>query len=75
MPFNNITNKHFDGGDYPEAMSRALAAIDVESIRARQKSGEPGRAPHRRRHVDLLRTGGAWHVRVFRLGHSDGAGP
>jgi carbon-monoxide dehydrogenase large subunit len=41
MPFNNITNKHFDSGDYPEAMSRALAAIDVASIRARQKSGEP----------------------------------
>src|SRR5712675_953093 len=41
MPFNNITNKHFDSGDYPEAMSRALAAIDVEGVRARQKSGEP----------------------------------
>jgi carbon-monoxide dehydrogenase large subunit len=40
MPFNNITNKHFDSGDYPEAMTRALAAIDVESIRARQKAGE-----------------------------------
>ncbi len=41
MPFNNITNKHFDSGDYPEAMSRALAAIDVEAVRARQKAGEP----------------------------------
>jgi carbon-monoxide dehydrogenase large subunit len=41
MPFNNITNKHFDSGDYPEAMSRALAAIDVVGIRARQKAGEP----------------------------------
>jgi aerobic carbon-monoxide dehydrogenase large subunit len=41
MPFNNITNKHFDSGDYPEAMSRALAAIDVAGIRARQKAGEP----------------------------------
>jgi carbon-monoxide dehydrogenase large subunit len=41
MPFNNITNKHFDSGDYPEAMSRALAAIDVEAVRTRQKSGEP----------------------------------
>jgi carbon-monoxide dehydrogenase large subunit len=41
MPFDNITNKHFDSGDYPEAMSRALAAIDVEGIRARQKAGEP----------------------------------
>jgi aerobic carbon-monoxide dehydrogenase large subunit len=41
MPFNNITNKHFDSGDYPEAMSRALAAIDVDAIRARQTAGEP----------------------------------
>jgi carbon-monoxide dehydrogenase large subunit len=41
MPFNNITNKHFDSGDYPEAMSRALAAIDVAGIRVRQKAGEP----------------------------------
>ncbi len=41
MPFDNITNKHFDSGDYPEAMTRALAAIDVEGIRARQQAGEP----------------------------------
>ncbi len=40
MPFNNITNKHFDSGDYPEAMSRALAAIDVAGVRARQQAGE-----------------------------------
>jgi carbon-monoxide dehydrogenase large subunit len=41
MPFNNITNKHFDSGDYPEAVSRALAALDVKSVRTRQQSGEP----------------------------------
>ena len=41
MPFDNITNKHFDGGDYPEALRRALAAIDVEAVRARQRAGEP----------------------------------
>ena len=40
MPFNNITNKHFDSGDYPEAMRRALALIDIEAIRARQRKGE-----------------------------------
>src|SRR3989442_5715056 len=40
MPFNNITNKHFDSGDYPEAMRRALASIDVEGVRARQRTGE-----------------------------------
>ncbi|MEP9355771.1 xanthine dehydrogenase family protein molybdopterin-binding subunit [Xanthobacter sp. KR7-65] len=41
MPFDNITNKHFDSGDYPEAVERALAAIDVAGIRARQRAGEP----------------------------------
>jgi aerobic carbon-monoxide dehydrogenase large subunit len=41
MPFDNITKKHFDSGDYPEALRRALAMIDLEGIRARQKRGEP----------------------------------
>jgi carbon-monoxide dehydrogenase large subunit len=36
MPFDNITNKHFDSGDYPEALRRAAAAIDVPGLRARQ---------------------------------------
>ena len=41
MPFDNITNKHFDSGDYPEALRRALAAVDLKSVRERQKRGEP----------------------------------
>lgn len=41
MPFDNITRKHFDSGDYPEALRRAVAAIDLGAIRARQKRGEP----------------------------------
>jgi carbon-monoxide dehydrogenase large subunit len=40
MPFENITRKHFDSGDYPEALKQALAAINVEGVRARQKAGE-----------------------------------
>ncbi len=40
MPFDNITKKHFDSGDYPEAMRRALAMIDVAAVRARQRRGE-----------------------------------
>lgn len=40
MPFDNITRKHFDSGDYPQALRRALAAIDVPAIRARQQRGE-----------------------------------
>ncbi len=41
MPFDNITNKHFDSGDYPEALTRALRMIDVDGVRARQAAGEP----------------------------------
>ena len=42
MPFTNITNKFFDSGDYPEALRRAVEAIDVNGIRAEQK-GQGGR--------------------------------
>ena len=41
MPFDNITNKHFDSGDYPQSLERALAAVDIAAIRARQQRGEP----------------------------------
>jgi carbon-monoxide dehydrogenase large subunit len=41
MPFDNITKKHFDSGDYPEALRRAIAAIDVASLRERQRKREP----------------------------------
>ncbi len=41
MPFDNITAKHFDSGDYPEALRRAAANIDLESLRQRQARGEP----------------------------------
>ncbi len=40
MPFDNITNKHFDSGDYPEALKRALDIIDPDKVRARQQAGE-----------------------------------
>jgi carbon-monoxide dehydrogenase large subunit len=41
MPFDNVVNKHFDSGDYPQCMRRAVAAIDVEGVRRRQKRDEP----------------------------------
>jgi aerobic carbon-monoxide dehydrogenase large subunit len=43
MPFDNITNKHFDSGDYPQSLNRAVAAIDVAGVRARQKRAEADR--------------------------------
>jgi carbon-monoxide dehydrogenase large subunit len=40
MPFNNITKKHFDSGDYPQSLRRAVSAIDLNAVRARQRRGE-----------------------------------
>lgn len=41
MPFDNIAGRHFDSGDYPEALRRAIGMIDLEGVRARQKAHEP----------------------------------
>ncbi len=40
MPYRNLVGKVFDSGDYPEALRRAAAAIDVPAVRARQAAGE-----------------------------------
>jgi len=40
MPFDNITAKHFDSGDYPEALRRAAVNIDLERVRERQTRAE-----------------------------------
>ena len=40
MPFVNITKKIFDSGDYVQCLERAVAAIDVNAVRARQARGE-----------------------------------
>jgi aerobic carbon-monoxide dehydrogenase large subunit len=37
MPFDNITKRHFDSGDYPEALRRAISAIDLDRVRQRQQ--------------------------------------
>ena len=41
MPFDNITGKHFDSGDYPQSLRRAVAGIDLAAVRRRQLQGEP----------------------------------
>ena len=38
MPYVNVTNKHFDSGDYPASLTRALAMIDAPAVRARQRA-------------------------------------
>jgi carbon-monoxide dehydrogenase large subunit len=40
MPFNNITDKHFDSGDYRQILRMAVEAINVGAVRERQKRGE-----------------------------------
>jgi carbon-monoxide dehydrogenase large subunit len=41
MPYTNVTKKTFDSGDYPGSLRRAVAAIDVPAVRARQQRDEP----------------------------------
>jgi carbon-monoxide dehydrogenase large subunit len=41
MPYTNITNKYYDSGDYPEAVRRAVSALDLPKWRERQRQGEP----------------------------------
>jgi carbon-monoxide dehydrogenase large subunit len=43
MPFDNITDKHFDSGDYPQILRMAVEAIDVAGVRKRQAQGEEDR--------------------------------
>jgi carbon-monoxide dehydrogenase large subunit len=40
MPYDNVTDKHFDSGDYPQILQMAIDAIDLDAVRARQKRGE-----------------------------------
>ena len=42
MPYANITKKHFDSGDYPEAVRRAAVMIDVAAVRRLQTDSPPG---------------------------------
>jgi len=41
MPFNNVVGKHFDSGDHPECLRRAVVAIGLKAVRERQKRSEP----------------------------------
>jgi carbon-monoxide dehydrogenase large subunit len=41
MPYVNVANKHFDGGDYPASLRRALEMIGLPAVQERQRQGEP----------------------------------
>jgi carbon-monoxide dehydrogenase large subunit len=40
MPYDNVTDKHFDSGDYPQLLRMAIDAIGLEAARERQQRGE-----------------------------------
>jgi carbon-monoxide dehydrogenase large subunit len=40
MPYDNVTGKHFDSGDYPKSLAMAKERIDLSAIRTRQRRGE-----------------------------------
>lgn len=41
MPYVNVTNKHFDTGDYPESLRKVREMIGFDAVRERQRRGEP----------------------------------
>jgi carbon-monoxide dehydrogenase large subunit len=41
MPFDNVVEKHFDSGDHPECLRRAVEAIRLLDVRERQKRPRP----------------------------------
>ena len=41
MPYVNVANKHFDSGDFPASLKRAVEMIGLEAVRERQALGEP----------------------------------
>jgi aerobic carbon-monoxide dehydrogenase large subunit len=41
MPYTNVTNKHYDSGDYAASLRSAQAMIGFDDVRKRQQTGEP----------------------------------
>lgn len=41
MPFDNVTNKHFDSGNYPECLDRTAAKTEARFVRMRQENTDP----------------------------------
>ena len=41
MPYTNVTGKFYDSGDYPGSVAGARRMIDLDAVRARQRTPEP----------------------------------
>ena len=63
MPYDNVTDKHFDSGDYPQLLRMAGRGDRLSGGRARQKRGEPDGRLIGTRHCGVLRADRAWHHR------------
>lgn len=37
MPFVNVSNKHFDSGDFPSSLKRAMQMLEIDKAREQQK--------------------------------------
>ena len=74
MPFDNIAKRHFDSGDYPEALRRAIEAIGFRQGARAAEAGRARRAAHRHRLCHVRRAGRPRHQRLRRVGHPVRAG-
>ncbi len=52
MPFVNVANKHFDSGDYPASVRRAMEMIGFDRIRAEQAAAD-AKDPSRTRRIGV----------------------
>lgn len=41
MPYTNVTNKHYDSGDYVASLRQAQKMLSFDEVRARQQTPEP----------------------------------
>jgi carbon-monoxide dehydrogenase large subunit len=41
MPYTSVTGMHYDSGDYPASVQLCADMLDLQTIRARQRAGEP----------------------------------
>jgi carbon-monoxide dehydrogenase large subunit len=53
MPYNNITKKHFDSGDYPQAILRAVDALDIPKWRALQSQQNATQDPDNGKYIGI----------------------
>ena len=74
MPFDNIAKRHFDSGDYPEALRQRHRRHRLRQGPRAPAARRAGRPAHRHRLCHVLRAGRPRHQRLCRLGHPVRAG-